>query len=196
MRLFLFALCLTFAAAVSAQDRGGGPPPEKPKELTPEQLIDSLTEGLKLDAKQSEKVKALSKDYFDRTKGKGEEAKVLREKLMALEKDLSEQTRRLEEAIRDELTLEQKDRFDMLRVHRRNAGRGGPRERREIRIERRGGPGGRPGPGGPPGMDDMGPGRFPPEMWEERRGGPGGPGQGHGGPGAAGPGEPEGDEDD
>lgn len=194
MRLFLFALCLTFAAFVSAQDRGGGPPPEKPKEQTPDQLIDSLTEGLKLDAKQAEKVKALAKDYFERTKGKGEEAKALREKLLALEKDLSEQTRRLEEAIRDELTLEQKDRFDMLRVRRRNAGRGGPQERREFRIERRGGPGGRPGRGGPPGMEDMGPGRFPPEMWEERRGGPGGSGQGPGGPGA--PGEPEGDEED
>lgn len=187
MRLFLFALCLTFAAFVSAQDRGGGPPPEKPKEQTPEQLIDSLTEGLKLDAKQSEKVKALSKDYFERTTGKGEEAKALREKLAALEKELSEATRRLEEAIRAELTLEQKDLFDRLRLRRHGGpGRGEREERREFRFERRG-PGGRRG--GPPGMDEEGPGRFPPEMWQEpRRGGrPGGPGEG--GP------EPQEDED-
>ncbi|TPW20450.1 MAG: hypothetical protein FD126_1670 [Elusimicrobia bacterium] len=185
MRLFLFALCLSFASSVSAADRDAGPPSEKGKEKGTEQFLDGLTESLDLNASQAEKVKVLTKDYFDRTKAKTEEAKALREKLTALEKDLSEQTRRLEEAVRGELTFEQKDRFDMLRIHRRQP----PREMREMRemrekrmermMERRGGGGGKGGSrGGPPDMDDEGgPGRFPPEMWHEGRGGQGAPGK-------------------
>lgn len=175
MRQSLMALCLLLAVSASAADRDAGPPPEKGKEKTTAEFLDGLTESLDLNAAQTEKVKALTKDYFDRTKAKSEEAKALREKLTALEKDLSEQTRRLEEAVRAELTFEQKDRFDMLRIHRRQP----PRETREMRekriermMDRRGGGRFR---GGPPGMEDEnGPGRFPPEMWhEDRKGGRG-----------------------
>ena len=179
MRKSLFALCLSLAAFASAADPAP-PPSGKAPDNSPKEFLDGLTESLDLNASQTEKVKALTKDYFDRTKAKTEEAKALREKLAALEKDLSEQTRRLEEAVRSELTFEQKDRFDMLRIHRRQP----PREMREMRekrmekmkmMERRGG-GGRGGfRGGPPGMEDEGgPGRFPPEMWhEDRKGGRG-----------------------
>ena len=187
MRLFLFALCCAFAVLASAEDRKGGPAPEKAREQTPEQVLESMTEGLKLDPKQSEKINALGKEYFEHTKAKGEEAKTLRERLRALELDLTEQTRRFEENVRAELTLEQKDRFDMLHMRRRGGGPGRGEERREFRFERRG-PGGR---GGPPGMGDDGPGRFPPEMWQ---GGRGGPGEGRGGPGEPEPAEPPNDD--
>lgn len=174
MRQSLMALSLLLAVSASAADPVG-PPPEKGKEKATAEFLDGLTESLDLNAAQTEKVKALTKDYFERTKAKTEEAKALREKLAALEKDLSDQTRRLEEAVRGELTFEQKDRFDMLRIHRRQP----PREMREMRekrmermMDRRGGGGFR---GGSPGMEDEGgPGRFPPEMWHEgRKGGRG-----------------------
>lgn len=187
MKLFLSALCLALAVPSGANDPVGDAPPhegEEAREQSPEKFAEGLTKGLELDAKQSEKVKALYRESQGRSKAKRTEMKALQEKLHALRKEMMSETRRLEEQIRGELTLEQKDKFDMMRLRRRG-GRGGGEgreERREKRFERRQGwEGGEGGPGRrTPFDEDDGPRRFPPEMWQERRGG--GEGRGGGGP--------------
>lgn len=191
MRTILFSACLALAATSQAGDREGeGPRQERegPQEQSPEKFAEGLTKGLELDAKQAEKVKSLFKDSQERSKAKRAEMKALQEKMKGLHKELMEEHRRLEERIREELTLEQKERFDMMRLKGRRMGGPGERremreERRKIRFERREGEG--PGRGGRrmEWEEEDAPRRFPPEMWEERRGGSGGgPAEGPDGP--------------
>lgn len=191
MKPMLFAACLALAVPSGAEDRDDGPPGserEGPREQTPEKFAEGLTKGLELDAKQAEKVKSLFKDSQERSKAKRADMKALMEKMQGLKKELMEEHRRLEEKIREELTLEQKERFDMMRLKGRRMGAPGERremreERRKMRFERREGEG--PGRGGKrmEWEEEDGPRRFPPEMWEERRGGGGGgPGEGPDGP--------------
>lgn len=189
MKPMLFALCLGLAVPSGVRAFvGDSPPPggEDERDQSPEKFAEGLTKGLELDAKQSEKVKALFKESQERSKSKRAEMKALQEKMKGLHKEMMSEMRRLEEGIRGELTLEQKDRFDMMRLRRRGGrgggGGGGEREERREMRERR--EGGGPGKGrrSPDLDDDDGPRRFPPEMWHEKRGeSGGGPGEGRGG---------------
>lgn len=170
----LLALCLPFvlAALVVAGERGEGPPEEHGEggeELTPERRIEHLQESLKLDDKQKEKVRAAMEESSQRSKAKRAEMKALREKMHAIGKEVQEEERRLQEKIREQLTLEQKDRFDAMRMHRRQGGEE-REEQREFKRERfRRGGGDERGGQGFPGDGEKGPGHFPPEMWHQHR---------------------------
>ncbi|MBI5597956.1 MAG: hypothetical protein HY928_17880 [Elusimicrobia bacterium] len=182
MKTLLF-LCLPvlFCAGAAAEGREG-PPGEAHEEgpdMSPERMLQGLTEGLELDAKQKDKVRGEVEDSFKRSKSKREEMKALQEKMREAAKGMQEEMRRLEEGIRQHLTIEQKDKFDMMRMRRRERGER-RMERREERREtikerfKRGG--GR----GAPGEEEEGPGRFPPEMWHEGGAPGGGPPRGRG----------------
>ena len=172
----LLALCLPvfLAGPVVAGEPGEGPPEEhrEGEEPSPERMLGRLEEALKLDDKQKGKVKAAMEESAARSKAKREEMKALHEKMRAVGKELQEEDRRLQEKIREQLTLEQKDRFDMMRMQRRRGGeeRQEREERREFRRERPRREGGEEGgERGFPGDGRKGPGDFPPEMWHERR---------------------------
>lgn len=174
-------LCLPFflAAPVVAGEHEEGPPGEHHpggEEPSPERMLKHLTEALQLDDKQKAKVAAAMEESASRSKAKRAEMKSLHEKMRAVAKEVQEEERRLQEKIREQLTLEQKDRFDAMRLRqRRGPGEGGGggeerEERREFRRERfRRGGGEEGGEPGFPGGGEKGPGHFPPEMWHEHR---------------------------
>ena len=184
----LLCLPLLLPAALRAEEGEGrrDGPSEEEMEPSPEKYADKMEQALGLDAKQKEAVRKEAEESFRRSKSKREEMKALRHKMKEAGKGLQQEMRRLEEGVRQHLSIEQKDRFDAMRMRMRMRGaeRGERREeRREIIKERfMRGPGGSGGRGGP-GEDDYGPGRFPPEMWHEHGAPGGGPPPGRRGPG-------------
>ena len=220
MRPILAALCLVVPAVVSAGEQDERPPREGPREPSPEGYAEGLAKGLNLDAKQADKVKALAKESFERSKAKRAEMKALADKMEGVQKDIMSEMRRLDESVRAELTLEQKELFDTLRVHARHGPPGGPghqgrgmderggrhdgggeegqggERRRDMRFERREGQGGQRGRRmemeEEDDDEDEGSENFPPEMMR------GGRGEGSGGRGERGgergpQGRPDGD---
>lgn len=180
----LFIIPLAFPALVRAQggdDHREGPP-EEDMEPSADKYAEKMERALGLDAKQKAAVRKEAEESFKRSKSKREEMKALRDKMKEAGKGLQQEMRRLEEGVREHLTIEQKDKFDAIRMRMRMRGaeRGERREeRREIIKERfKRGSGGREGPGG----DEVGPGRFPPEMWHEHGAPGGGPPPGRRGP--------------
>ncbi|MBI3297780.1 MAG: hypothetical protein HYZ75_06430 [Elusimicrobia bacterium] len=179
MKLFIWlALCLPFsvvspAAANEEMEGRGEERVDGPENSDPERYLEHLEEGLGLDAKQKEKVRAAFAESDKRSKSKRAELKALQEKAHALRKDLNEERRRRDEAVRELLTLDQKDRFDALRMgrHRRQPEGGGSSERRRYweEKEERGGERRERFERRFKGGDERDPSRFPPEMWHEHR---------------------------
>lgn len=95
-------------------------------------MLEHMTERLKLSEDQQAKVKTIIE------KGKPELEK-LQAEMAAMQKKLSEAMSRTREAIRETLTLEQKEKFDEMAVQMKRR-QGGRREIREERRIRRGGP--------------------------------------------------------
>ena len=176
----LLSLCLFLALPAFAHDKDHeeGPPGKGHEEggipeFAPKTMLDHLERELMLDAKQRDKVKAILDDGDAAVKSKREEMEALAKKMETLHKEMSGHQRQVEEKVRETLTLEQKERFDEMRMRGRRGAPGfhppggervpGGREGGQERMPPgfpRGGPG-----GGTRGEQD--PANFPTEMWHE-----------------------------
>lgn len=164
--LAVWALAGSAVAAGAERTEGGGEEEQGPPELQ-ERYLERLNTELQLKPEQKGKIEGILKERTPAMKGKWGELQRLRKRMESLGKEMQTLMLETQEKVREQLTLEQRARFDELKLRQRR------------RMERRG-PGGRPGMDPqelPPGMRERiergeMPQRFPPERWEEGEGMP------------------------
>ncbi|MFC1679595.1 hypothetical protein ACFL2T_05235 [Elusimicrobiota bacterium] len=110
------------------RDEAAGPP-----QAISGDFIELMRNKLRLDDKQRKKVKAIADEANAKTERKLAEMRKLKKQLETLEKGINKEKREAFEKIRSELSYEQRETFDELRLRHR----GGERHRRRIRIRRR-----------------------------------------------------------
>jgi hypothetical protein len=150
------ALAIAPALVLSEEEPGESP-------MRGERFLERLTDALELKGAQKEKIQKIVEKAQSKDEKKVAELKKLRKRMQALGKELKRANQVMREAIREQLDLDQKERFDaMMQEMRRGRGRGrrgGQRRMRGIDVN----------PDElPPEMRDRmrGGGRqFPPEMW-------------------------------
>lgn len=139
MSLFpaLLALTLTLSAE-EAQDKDPGPP------ILHENFVKELEEGLKLSDKQKPKVRQAVESARPKIKERWERVRRLQEDMKKEHEALRREMQEALEKIRSELDLDQKEKFDRMKMRPHGA-------REKLRKK----------------MMEQGPGEFPPERWHE-----------------------------
>lgn len=163
------ALLLGSGAAFALECEKGMCHEEKP-EIMGKDYHEFLGDHLKLDKEQRKKIKTILKDSQSGLQKRLKAIRKQREKMRKLKEQMDREIRSVHEKIREELTFDQKDRFDEMRLR-------GKRKRRErmrgVPVE--------PGELPPEVLEEMEkrgrmkewmkkgprPEQFPPEMWEE-----------------------------
>ena len=134
---------LVFALVLGVVAGEGGETSDSP--LQGEKFLEALDKNLNLKDKQKEKIKSVLEKSRAKDKKKIAELKKLKKRMQSLGKELKRSNQESREAIRQQLDLDQKERFDammqkMKRHHGRRGqrgqrGRGGKKDRRMRGID-------------------------------------------------------------
>ncbi len=130
---FSLAGALICSLALGAAAGEGGESEDSP--LRQERFLEQLDKHLDLKDDQKKKIEAVLKKSADRDKKKIAEMKKLKKRMRELGNELKRSGQETRENIREELSLDQKEMFDvMMQEMKRHRGRRGKRGRGEKRM--------------------------------------------------------------